>query len=79
VFPGEFILDDLFGRGKSKVQPYNVCRIHKNDISNHRYIGTLDDIHLNSFEQGIKIAIKKNYFTYTEMLNVLDSWQPFFS
>lgn len=79
TWPGEFILDDLFGRGKTKVQPYNICRVTAGELQMFKYIGILDDEHMPKFETGLKIAIKKEILTPLESLNVMDSWEPFFA
>jgi len=44
-----------------------------------KYIGILDDEHMPKFELGLRIAIKKEILTPLESLNVMDSWEPFFT
>jgi len=78
LWPGEFIIDDLFGRGQTKVCPYNLFRVPIPDLSSFKYIGTLDEVHMPKFQTGLQIAIKKNLFTPPETLEIMDSWQPFF-
>ena len=75
---GEFIIDNFFNRGKSKIQPTNICRVNDSELNGFKYIGTLDNEHMPKFEKGIKIAIKLNLFEPLEQLNILDSWEPFF-
>lgn len=79
VYPGEFIIPDLFKRGPSKIQPYNICRVTTHQLTNHQYVGILDASFMKEFELGLKIAVKRELLTPAETLVVLDSWQSFFS
>ena len=79
VWPGEFIVDDLFGYGTSKIQPYNIVRILKSNIPSHRHVGILDISLLPQFEHGLKIAIKQGMFDAKETLDLADSWQHLFN
>lgn len=79
VWPGEFILSDLFGHGPTKIQPYNVVRIQKNaQLGSHRHIGRLHSSILPQFEDGLKIAIRKGLFDAKESLDLANSWQRLF-
>jgi len=78
MWPGEFMIDDLFGCGKSKIQPYNIIRIRKSRIGAHRRIGNLDPEYLPRFELGLRGAIKKGLFDAKETLDLADSWRSFF-
>lgn len=79
VFPGEFLIDDFFGRGKSKVQPYNIVRMPTSDLEQHTYIGALNGAHLPLFERGLRIAIQKRLLSPSEILRVVDSWSAIFT
>jgi len=78
VFPGEFLVDDFFGRGKSKIQPYNIVRMPDTDVVMHKYIGDLDREHLPSFEKGLRIAIQRGFLQPHEVIRVADSWAHIF-
>jgi hypothetical protein len=79
VWPGEFLIDDFFGRGKAKIQPYNIVRMPTSDFEKHRHIGALDPSHLPLFEKGLRIAIQKDIFNPAEVLRVANSWSAIFS
>jgi len=79
VYPGEFFLPDLFGKGKTKVQPYNIHRVTQSQLNNHSLVGKLDSSHMPKFELGLKLAIKSGRFRPLEILDIADSWQPFFA
>lgn len=79
IYAGEFIVDDLFGRGASKIQPFNIVRMPNSDLSSHRYIGSLDASCLPKFEKGLRIAIQKQLLNPKEVLWVVDSWSSIFS
>ena len=79
LYPGELLISDLFGRGQSKVQPTNLIRIpDQSKLKDFYFLGLLHPKILNDFEFGLKIAIKAKLFTPHELLEVLDSWKPFF-
>lgn len=79
VWPDEIYLDDLFGRGPSKIQVPNIIRTRKEKIPEHRHIGILDSSLMPQFEQGLKIAIASGRFSSDEALDLADSWQQLFS
>lgn len=78
VYPGEFFINDFFGRGKTKVQPYNIVRMPATDLDTHRYIGDIDSSQLPMFEIGLRIAIQTRKLNPTEILRVVDSWSAIF-
>lgn len=79
LWPGEFIVEDLFGKGPSKVNPLNIFRVRKEQLDHHKWVGRLDDSILPSFKLGISLAIKGKKLTPAEILVVADSWEPFFT
>lgn len=79
VWPGEFIVSDLFGRGPTKVQPYNIIRITKPRLVAHSHIGRLHSSYLPEFELGLKLAIKQGLLDPKETLDLADSWKRFFT
>jgi len=79
LWPGEFIIEDLFGRGPTKVRPYNIIRIRKPRINAHTHLGTIAQDVLPQFELGLRIAVKKRELDPKEILDLADSWQDLFS
>ncbi len=79
IWDGEFVVDNLFGRGPSKIQPYNVVRIPKDKLPSHRHVGKLHASVLPKFELGLKITIKQGLLDSKESLALANSWQNFFS
>ena len=74
IYPGEFMVEDFFGLGPSKIQPYNIVRIPISDLSRHKKIGALDKRYQPFFKTGLQIAIAKRFLNPSEVLRVLDSW-----
>lgn len=75
----EFIIDDICGRGKTKVQPFNIQRIQVRKLTLYKYIGNLDQAGLLNFEKGLKGLIKSNGVVSSwEKLRIIDSWKPIF-
>lgn len=79
IYLGEFLLNDLFGKGQTKVQPYNIVRMPATDLESHRHIGQLDAAHLPLFETGLRIAIQRRMLNPAEVLRVVDSWSAIFT
>lgn len=79
LFFGDFMINDFFGRGRSKVQPYNIVRMPSSDLLRHRYIGELDRSYLPKFEIGLRIAIQRQLLNPQEILRVIDAWSPIFA
>jgi hypothetical protein len=79
IYPGEFLLPDLFSKGQTKVQPYNVLRIEQAHLNTHKFVGIMDDSDMPKFELGLRLGIKKGFFSPAEILEIADSWQPFFT
>lgn len=78
LWPGEFHMTDLFGKGQTKVQPYNVLRLQQNHLNSHKWVGMLDNSEMPKFEHGLRIGVKAGKFTPDEVLEIADSWEPFF-
>ncbi len=78
LWPGEFLLTDLFGRGPTKVQPYNVVRIRAPRLSAHQHVGLLSSAQLPQFQFGLRVAVKKGLFDAKETLDLASSWQHLF-
>lgn len=80
IYPGEFLLSDLFGHGPTKVQPFNISRIQKaSQLPRHTHKGILDNIHLPKFKDGLRIAITRGELDAKEKLDLADSWQHLFA
>ena len=79
LWPGEFLLDDLFGKGRTKVQPFNVIRIPKTKIPQHTHLGQLAVTDLQKFKLGLQVAIKGELFDAKESLDLADSWRGLFT
>jgi hypothetical protein len=79
VWPDEVYLEDLFGRGPSKIQVSNIVRIRKEKIPEHSHIGNINPVLLPHFEQGLKVLISNRDLSSAEMLDLADSWQNLFS
>ncbi len=79
IYDGEFLIDDFFGRGVTKVQPYNIVRTPESDLASHRYIGDVDPSILPQFERGLRIAIQRRILNPGEILRVVDSWSKIFA
>jgi hypothetical protein len=79
LWPGEFLLSDLFGYGPTKVQPFNIARIQKTRMPSHNRKGVLGSMHLPKFEMGLKIALARNDFDAREKLDLADSWESLLS
>jgi len=79
VFEGEFLMKDFFGRGKTKVQPYNILRITPSEIVKHEHLGVLEDKYMLHFKKGLQMAIKKKWLSAKEVLDLAESWSPFFA
>lgn len=72
------MVGDFFGRGATKVQPYNIVRMPESDLESHRYIGDIDPALLPQFEIGLRIAIQRQLLNPKEILRVVDSWSRIF-
>lgn len=79
IYRGEFMIDDFFGRGTTKVQPYNIVRTPQSDLDSHRHIGDIDPSLLPQFETGLRIAIQRRILNPNEILRVVDSWSKIFT
>jgi hypothetical protein len=79
LWPGEFFIDDLFGYGRTKVQPHNIVRIQRQtQLPRHRHVGDVAPTNLPDFEMGLKLAIRAGRLDAKESLELADSWQRLF-